>query len=188
MKIIGLSGYARAGKDTVAGILYTHGFEGRKVTTMAFADPMRDIEKWYRGDIGKLRHDNPECYRADMQLLGQYMRDIDPDIWVKALAKWAVYIQDSRCLVITDVRYPNEMHWIHSQGGEVWWVDNHRATKINDHESEQHYETIKAHANHIIDNSGTLDDLEATVVRLGNRRAAPQADEDPLSRYGGPRE
>ena len=124
-KIIGLSGKARSGKDTAAGMLKT-AFNAK---TVAFADPIRDAmrvlfdfnEEHFNGSlkevvvpwIGK----SP---RQLMQTLGtEWGRNIvNNDIWRILAARKIEQITDSfDHAVVTDVRFENEAEMIRSMGG-----------------------------------------------------------------------
>jgi hypothetical protein len=190
--LIAISGYSQSGKDTLGRLLVKHGYLSRPVRTLAFADPMRTVVRWFRGDIGHLRATNPEGYRADMQFVGEYLRrNVFPDVW---LACAQTRYELARCserhpvVVFTDLRYPNELDWVRSHRGQVWYVDNDRAKVINGHPSESHYDYIRESADRIWDNNGTPEDLEEAVVRLGDGWFAAGVDEDPLPGTGGPGE
>lgn len=190
--LIALSGYAGSGKDTLGKLLTKHGYRSRNVRTLAFADPMRQLVRWFRGDIGNLRETNPEGYRADMQFIGEYLRcNVHRDVWVAcAQARYEL----ARCtglnpvVVFTDLRYPNELDWVRSHRGEIWWVENERCGPVNEHSSESHYDYIKSCSDRTIDNNGTYEDLEAAVVRYRDGWFAAGVDEGPLPRTGGPGE
>lgn len=187
--LIALSGYAHSGKDTLGKLLTKHGYRSRPVRTLAFADPMRDIVRWFRGNVSALRAANPHGYRADMQFIGEYLRrNVYPDIWVacaQARYELARCSEQHPVVVVTDLRYPNEMDWVRSHRGQVWWVENERCDKVNEHSSESHYDYIKSCSDRTICNNGTFEDLEATVVRLGDGWPASGADEDTLPGPGG---
>lgn len=139
--IIGLSGYAQTGKDTVADYLVKeHGF-----VRVAFADKLRnvlydlnpmvgqeplqakiDVEGW---DKAK---QNPEVRRL-LQALGVAARvNIHPDIWVRAALD---SIKNDR-VVITDVRFLNEAQAVKDYNGEIWRVTRPGVGAVNAHVSE----------------------------------------------------
>lgn len=182
--LIALSGYSRSGKDTLGKLLTKHGYRSRPVRTLAFADPMRQLVRWFRGDISHLRATNPEGYRADMQFVGEHLRrNVFPGIWVacaQARYELARCSERNPVVVVTDLRYPNELDWVRSHRGQVWWIENNRCGKVNKHSSESHYEYIRDSADRTIDNNGTYEDLEAAVVRYRDGWFAAGVDEDPL--------
>jgi hypothetical protein len=168
-KIIGLSGKARSGKDTAAGMLKT-AFNAK---TVAFADPIRDAmrvlfdfnEEHFNGSlkevvvpwIGK----SP---RQLMQTLGtEWGRNIvNNDIWrILAARKIEQITEDSNHAVVTDVRFENEAKMIRSMGGRVWHIVRDSIPTVSAHASEA---GIAFHdGDVIIHNNGTLKDLFDSV-------------------------
>jgi hypothetical protein len=150
--IIGLSGYARSGKDTVAGMLMgLHGYE-----RVAFADKIRELlyemdplvmhnymdfrlqdvidsKGW---EIAKTEF--PEVRRL-LQDLGVGARKLFGDtFWVDQVVgqfghAWWGYDKN---VVITDVRFTNEAQAIKGKGGQIWRINRPGTEAINDHVSE----------------------------------------------------
>lgn len=150
--IIGLSGYARSGKDTVAGMLMgLHGYE-----RVAFADKIRELlyemdplvmhnymdfrlqdvidsKGW---EIAKTEF--PEVRRL-LQDLGVGARKLFGDtFWVDQVVgqfghSWWGYDTN---VVITDVRFINEAQAIKGKGGQIWRINRPGTEAINDHVSE----------------------------------------------------
>jgi len=167
--IIGLSGYARSGKDTVAKTLINqYGFE-----RIAFADPIRDmlvfvnpiLENGSRlneelRDIGwenlKLRSE----VRRLLQELGMAGREImGNDIWIiSALRKMD---DPNQHYVITDVRFENEAHMIKQLNGQIWRIERESVGPINGHTSELDLNDFDF--DRVIHNNSTLDSLELAV-------------------------
>lgn len=160
-KLIGLYGYSRSGKDTIANYLVkNHGFERR-----AFADPLRKVlynilKAWdgssylidnYGWDYAKKEF--PEIVDA-MIALGAGMRELNPDVWIPGVFN-GDYPQH---LVISDVRHPNEAEAVWDAGGELWKVTRPgtepRAmdTMLENWQFDRH-----------IENTGTLEELEEKV-------------------------
>lgn len=133
MTIIGITGYAQHGKDSLAAGLGLVGYE-----RLGFADELKDMAL----DIDPLV-DCPECcgswdlarlstivgvegweeakkaaeVRRFLQKLGTQARNhIGPDVWVQALERrWLESGWTN--IVIPDVRFPNEAAWVHKNGG-----------------------------------------------------------------------
>ena len=170
--IIGLSGYARSGKDTVAELLVLN-YEFKR---MAFADGIRDalialnpilhdgyrlneIVKMYGWEVAKSKDE----VRRLLQVMGTEVgrKLIHEDVWV-----WRLFnsINTDERIVIPDVRFPNEARMIEQNGGEVWRINRHNHKPVNDHISEH------AMDNHmfkrVVYNDGTLDDLADEVFML----------------------
>lgn len=172
-RLIGLTGYAGAGKDTVRQVLEEqHDLDG-----MAFADPIREMlgallnsvgvdESWMTVRYLKER-DIPQLgmsYRKLAQTLGtEWARALDPDFWVRiAAARFEMCSEfSSPGVVISDVRFPNEAAWIRSRGGVIWRVIRPGTEPVRAHASEDLIAGIQH--DHVIDNRGDLDDLDDAV-------------------------
>ena len=125
--LIGIAGYGQVGKDTIAALL--PGF-----TRVAFADALK-------ADLGpvlaKMRDAgaDKETMRPLMVEYGRAMRSIDPDYWVKR-----VNFRAAENVVVTDVRYVNEVKAIEAAGGVVVLLnrDGYRA------KNEEEFRSIDA--------------------------------------------
>jgi hypothetical protein len=129
MKIIGISGKKGAGKTTVAEYLDTVSVVERWVALVGFASVIKeeycnffapevhptdlDIQS-VKDTVGK----HGKTHRIALQEFGVGMRDIDPNVWVRA---WAGETKKYACdlMVVPDVRFPNEVTAIHDMGGKV---------------------------------------------------------------------
>jgi hypothetical protein len=169
--IIGLSGYAQSGKDTVAELLcLNYGY-----TRMAFADPMRDaiytlnpyveggnrvadLVDEYGWDVAKA---NPEVRRL-LQVFGTEVgrKQFGENFWVQQ----AFDKLESTKIVFADVRFPNEANEIIQYGGQVWRVNRHNHAPVNTHKSEHAMDNFMF--KHVLYNDGTLDDLSDEVFML----------------------
>jgi hypothetical protein len=178
--IIGLGGHARSGKDTVAAYLIErYGF-----VRYAFADAVRTaalaldpiiytIPSFYvNGAPEPVRLSEivaadgwedakamPEVRRT-LQRFGMGVRDIDPAFWIKATM--AQLADETRPVVVTDVRFPNEVEAVRARGGLFVRVRRPGATG-NGHISEHANDHIAADVE--INNAGSLADLAATIER-----------------------
>lgn len=145
---IGLSGYARSGKDTVGDHLANeHGY-----TKVSFADPMREALKrlnptidvdgynvqlasaleYFTWDELKAHSDN---IRPLLQRFGTEVgRDMfGQDFWVNyAISR----LEDGARVVFTDVRFPNEAEAVKALGGKVWRIERPGVEAANGHASE----------------------------------------------------
>ena len=166
--LVGLSGYARSGKDTVAGILIErYGFERR-----AFADVLRqsvyrlnplcgksirvqDVVDEYGWEVAK---SNPEVRRL-LQVMGtQVGRELfGANVWVD---KSMVDLPERT--VFTDLRFPNEATAVRKRGGTVWRVSRRDVGAVNEHESERAMDNYPFDA--WVKNDGNLDDLRMQVA------------------------
>lgn len=148
VEVLGLSGYARSGKDTVAArLVEKHGY-----TRMSFADPMREALYKLNPDIDVDGYDMKLAaavdllgweqlkgasngIRALMQRMGTEVgRDMfGENFWVDAALS---RIPDGSKVVFADVRFPNEAEAIKNLGGEVWRIIRPEAGPANAHISE----------------------------------------------------
>jgi len=192
--LVGVLGFIGSGKGTAGEILEDMGF-----TSLSFASNLKDVAAvmfdWPRhlleGDTKESREwrEQPDDFwskefgysispRKVLQLLGtESVRDVfHKDFWILSLKKKMVF---GKNYVVTDVRFPNEMNFIHQQGGilvevqrgpDPHWYDI--ATKanrgdisaarwLNDnqiHSSETSW--VGGDIDYKIYNDGTLEDLK----------------------------
>ena len=132
MKIIGLTGLIGAGKTTVAQVLEDEGYEH-----LAFADGLKEVVALTYGlPLELLMGDTPasrewretkiinigKTPRQILQETGNYMRAVDPDVWVRMLARKMnlMIVEESlEKFVISDIRFPNEFQFVKSRNGYV---------------------------------------------------------------------
>ena len=171
--IIGLTGYAQSGKDTVAQILVKrYGF-----TRVAFADPIREfaydvnpivdtvanekITLRYMVDRdgweGAKKH---EEVRKTLQRIGVAARNnFGDDFWIiKAMEK----VKHADRIVVTDVRFINEAKWIKNyEQSQIWRIKRLGIGAVNNHVSESEMDGYKV--DQILVNNGTLDELDFLI-------------------------
>jgi hypothetical protein len=172
--IIGISGYAKTGKDTLGQVLVEkYGFERR-----AFADKLKEaalalnpiiftgrverlssiVARMGWGEAKEFRE-----VRQTLQRMGTEMgrEAIDPDIWVTAMEntmRRTITGQVTKNYVVTDVRFMNEANWIiHRQHGKVLRIERPGVGPANDHISETGLDGYPFSGK--IVNDGTIDDL-----------------------------
>jgi hypothetical protein len=168
--LVGLSGYARSGKDTAAVALSDLGFERR-----AFADAMKtalyrlnplipdgddltriavvvDTEGWERAKS------RPEV-RSLLQRLGTQAGRmvLGDDIWVDTALR-----DLSERTVVTDVRFQNEADAIRSHHGIVIRIERPGVGPVNGHPSETGLEGYPFDA--VVQNDGTVEELHANIA------------------------
>lgn len=182
--LIGITGFARSGKDSVAGFLRP------KYERIAFADKLKaialtidplvqvsceaprladisvccDIQRvsWLLGhgaDEGWLKeHTN---YRVFLQDLGNAVREtLGKSTWIDA----ALRDRDTaKRYVITDVRYANEADAVRAAGGEIWRIERPDTGPANDHVSE--LEMVTYPVDHVI-----VNDLDTPALRFKTAR------------------
>jgi hypothetical protein len=147
--IIGLGGYRRAGKDTFSDIL-TLVAESRGYFVLRIPMALalrRAAAEAYGIDIGAFTDDELKeqpvtgwqiSPRQMLINLGQAMRGVDPDHWVK---RWRFEIDRgskiaSSVVLVPDVRQDNEAEAIIATGGSNCFVTN-PATSWNGHATEE---------------------------------------------------
>lgn len=143
--LIGLTGYMRTGKDSVAALLVAEGY-----TKLGFADPLRDMA--YAIDptislegvpegLGLAPFETSVTYTTLLDTIGYEAAKSIPDVrrflqrlgtegvrgvlgdstWVDIAKERALAItRNGGKVVFNDVRFPNEADAIHDLGGEVW--------------------------------------------------------------------
>lgn len=193
MEIIGLSGFARAGKDETAKVLVEdYGF-----TRVAFADKLREVlyqlnplidvehfvyddkflerepvfKRYVQDVIDRFGWDGyketpygPEIRRL-LQRLGTEAGRLTlwDSIWIDA----AFAGVESKKVVVTDARFINEFEAIKERGGEIWRVERPGIGPANNHASEIEAITYRGFDAKII-NDGSLEDLRNEVKIVYN--------------------
>ena len=165
MQLIGLSGAARSGKDTVGKFLE----EWHYFKRYAFADPLKKcasemfglpLETFYEGDREIINEFWGFSPRQMLQLLGtEGGREVfGYDLWTKraqmewdthkeAITNSAKYVsgqhlQGHNGMVITDVRFENEAKFVKDQGGIILHIERPGAdgsVGVSNHASEAGY-------------------------------------------------
>ena len=186
MILIGLTGRAQSGKDSVADYLEVqHGFIG-----MAFADPIKNaLLAMFDEDIDDGRDKEAvidwigKSSRELMQTLGtEWGRQmIHEDVWVRCLERALdenLDTNDPHPIVLTDVRFENEARWVRQRGGTIWRIERPDARAARAHSSEAGIPDDLVGL--VIVNDGTLDRLHAKVntALLVSCGLIPQPDQE----------
>lgn len=169
--IIGLSGYAQSGKDTVAKTL----IEEYGYKRIGFADPIREfvlkinpilydgrrLGEWVKEFGWEITKAQTEARRL-LQETGMVAREMfGEDFWV-SLALSDINYSDK--VVITDVRFTNEAHMIKMLGGKVWRIVRPGVGPVNSHVSESDMDSYEV--DNVILNDSSLEDLQDRVRKL----------------------
>lgn len=200
--LIGVLGFIGCGKGTVGDILCEeYGFE-----QVSFASHLKDVASvlfgWKRelleGDTNESRDfrqepdqfwsekfNKPFTPRLALQLLGtEAVRNVfHEDFWIHAL-DMKIQKNPVKNIVITDVRFKNEIDWVHSKSGilievrrgnkPTWYTlaaEANRGSKRAErfmldesgvHESEWRW--IGHNINRVIDNNSDLDNLKERLA------------------------
>ena len=200
--IVGLLGFIGSGKGTAGDILKDMGF-----TPLSFAKGVKDVAAemfdWPRhlleGDTDASRkwREQPDKFwskefgkeftpRLALQLMGTEVgRSVfHEDFWVIKMKKYIIENPEQN-FVITDVRFKNEMQFVHDHGGTLieiqrgikphWYgiaskanrgdraAENFMLERSGIHESEWRW--IGGTIDHFIDNDGTLEDLKKNITK-----------------------
>ena len=172
--IIGLSGYARSGKDEVAKILV----EDYGYTRVAFADKIREllldtnplikdgfriesVVNAYGWEQAKVLF--PEIRRLLQDLGVGARKTFKETFWVDQVIdqfghSWWGYDTN---VVVTDVRFINEAIAIKGKGGKIWRIKRPGVEPVNNHISERDMDGYQPDM--ILKNEGTLEDLRTLV-------------------------
>ncbi|MGW9280714.1 deoxynucleotide monophosphate kinase family protein [Streptomyces diastaticus] len=184
-KSIGLIGRAQSGKDSVgARLAKRYGYQ-----RVAFADQLKraalridplivnhiDVPERLSAIVGRVGWDtakvmHPEIRRI-LQHVGQTVRELDADFWIRH-ADPAIEAADRLNLpvVVTDVRYPNEVAALEARGFHMVRVTRPGTDTPGSHTSETALDDWRTPLT--ISNSGTLADLHNIVDSLLLPRAS----------------
>jgi len=180
MILIGLTGKARSGKDTVGAWLKKH----CRMHTTYFAEPIKEgcramfglTDAQLFGDQKETVIEKYGCSpRQLMQWAGtEFGRQmVHPDVWLmqtedkwRALQGAGSCIHGTLCggLAVTDVRFENEAAMIRRLGGVVIHVDRPDVQQVAGHVSERGIEFVEG--DRLIVNDGTLAELYDQVDEL----------------------
>ena len=172
-RLIGFAGRKGSGKDTCAAVLVDYsGFE-----RFAFADCMKCICKGLFDLTDEQLHghskDEPDdryghSPRQLLQMFGaDFIRDmVSKDFWVEKFRKFmSERLDDDPPIVVSDVRFQNEVDVIRELGGKVYLINRRAAGAADLHRSED-VESLQNIAGSI-NNSWSLGDLQEAAYDLG---------------------
>lgn len=167
--IIGISGYARAGKDTIAAALVEQGF-----TLVRFSDPLKKMmlalnpliapglryaEVVTASGVEGAKH-YPEVRRLMQHLGTECVRTyLGQDAWVDALERT---LDGGVDYVVPDVRFLNEAELIRRRCGLVWRVNRPGVDAANQHISDTQLDDYKFDT--VFSNTGTVKDLHTLAL------------------------
>lgn len=164
--IIGLTGPAGVGKDTVASLL------AGLYKPYAFARPLKEalaVLRIYEPSIREAKElplqGRPFSYRKAAQTLGtEWARNLDPDFWLNLAAQ---NTQHMKQVVFTDTRFENEAAWVRKQGGAIWHISGRATTVAGEAANHASEVTVEfKEGDFKLDNSGSIEDLTCAVQEL----------------------
>lgn len=187
-KLIGIGGKLRSGKDTIADHLVLD-YDWIK---MGMSEPLLDasliLNPWIRIDnpnewytenefvklsdliesAGYTKAKEQEEYRVLLQKLGTEVgrHMIGENTWVDIAARDIIaHLGEGRDVIITGIRYQNELDMIRRLGGEAWWVERPglKTIEASAHSSENG--VVATDFDLMLMNVGTLTQLYAQVER-----------------------
>lgn len=183
VRLIGLCGYARSGKNATGQILEDdYGFR-----QVSFAQALKNVaaslnpllpgagpERSSFTLAAAFRHyggwdtvkENVPAAREFLQNLGVACREqIDEDVWVDALFN-RIEASDPATsrFVITDCRFPNEVAAVRRRGGQVWRIERPGTGPVNSHISESALPLDPQFYDRYVLNDGSLADLRRRVL------------------------
>lgn len=183
MKLLGLAGKSMAGKDTFAlPLIQSHGWSHLK-----FADPLKDMIRSLLRSAGVFYDEIEEMVEGNnketpspiffgksarfaMQTLGTDWRDmIHPDLWTNILETRLRNMEHANVpgVVITDVRFPHEVNFIHRLGGYVVRLNRVEGNKnITPHSSESYIESLNVDED--VYNNASVEALWARTTSIAN--------------------
>lgn len=178
LKIIGISGKMRSGKDTLAGVIIQQ-FPTSQVLRIAFADALKDEVAAACGVTRQFTEQNRAAFRHGWQWWGtEFRRDLcGKDYWTDRVEKTILMAMRrpgsyTSCVIITDVRFKNEYDFIRRNGGIIvrvnrkyGWIESIvRWLKHDRHSSECQLDSAKF--DYVI-NADSLCELDEKGRQLG---------------------
>ncbi len=173
--IIGLAGKAGSGKDLFAELIKKR-LGNDSVENLAFAKPIKDAAKILFNFTDEQLYDQTKKEEIDQrwgksprqifQWLGGLLReDIDDDFFIGNM-KQRIENSKAAVIVITDIRFLNELKLIKSMGGKVIKIvrPNAETTKHSDDISEQGIEDKFVDV--IVINDGTIEEYNDEIMEL----------------------
>lgn len=182
MVFIGLLGKKCSGKDTAASILITK----YNFTRLAFADPIKNIcRELFNFSYNQL-YNNKETIdeywgitpRKTFQFIGtdlfrnqinEILPNVKDNFWVLCLERKYkdIISKDPHAnIIVTDVRYQNELDMIHNNGGIIIKINRESLSEITDnHESEKHIDNINNY-DYCINNNNSVENLFLQIINI----------------------
>jgi len=163
MTSVGFVGFPGTGKDAIAQVLVEkHGFE-----RMAFGDAVKEmlvsIDPVFNtvDQLDLYKRASTHFTREKLQNLGEVMRQVDPDFWIRAVEEKGI----PNKVVYTDIRYLNELSFVQrNTGGKIINIRRDGMLAVNNHVSEWNTHVIAASADYTVHNNGTVEDAAERVL------------------------
>jgi len=160
------------------------GWSYRPVVKLAFADALKQEIIRATGVTLSDIETHKELFRPLLQVWGTEFRRKwnGDDYWISKVRLATDSAPDNALVVVTDVRYPNEVDFIRKRGGYLVQVVRPECKPTDTHVSE----TSMGHEvpNYQVDNSGSLHQLRENVTTLWRWLRAQEADGTPAPSLG----
>ena len=157
-RLIGISAYAKSGKDTVCSLMNKRLTElDYRPQKFPFASSLKKrIDPFLLKEIGisafTTNKAEKDIIRPFLVLYGETARDLNEDYWVEIVKEQIfafdeIYTKDGITMfpVITDVRYENEAKMIQELGGKILHIEREGVAPPNASE-EQNLPLVKSMA------------------------------------------
>jgi len=185
IRLIGITGKKFNGKDTLGNYFVTN----YNFKRLAFADALKEACRCIFGFTdeqlyGDKKEDIDIFWKTSPRIIFQYlgtdlfrnrlsviMPHLGSDIWVEVLRKQILdqwLTDEKKCIVVTDVRFPNEVKMIKNLGGIVLRVKRNNQNNSTDlHTSELNIDNLNVDAE--ILNNDTKEMLYENALSVLNK-------------------
>lgn len=146
MKFVGISGFARSGKDTFAKSLVNFTKRDSVIIPLALS-LKKEVDDFLiiQTQISAFTENNYEkdLIRPFLVFWGtNFRRSQDKDYWIKKLKNLAENFNDDVNVIIPDVRYENECDFIQESNGIVIGIDMEGAKPACENEKSETFRVV----------------------------------------------
>jgi len=127
MNIIAIAGNARSGKNKLASFMkQILEEEGEEVELVSFAHELKsEVNELLQNALGisAFTEDDKSksIIRPFLTFWGTtFRRALDPSVWINKIESKLI---ENKTYIITDMRYENELDWVHKQGGTTIFLE-----------------------------------------------------------------
>ena len=174
MRLIGITGKARSGKDSLA----THAWSKYGFTRIAFADPVKlaaqqkfglTADQTWNDDLKEVVIPHwgltpRQIFQREGTEAGRNV--FGGDIWLRRFMLTYNMLKNTDDIIVPDVRFDNESDLLRSLGGIIIEVRRGRAGLSGEAGAHASEAGLTRAADHVIDNNGTLEELCAAFDAL----------------------
>lgn len=186
MKIIGLTGFARCGKDTLANEFIR--LSNSRIIKYSFATPLKELcrtafllsdeqlygeekedidERWGVSPRKILQTMGTNVFRESLSTFFPELKCVkEGEFWIHHFELWVKKQSEDGIIIIPDVRFKNEIDVIKKNNGIIIKIvrENKEAITGNSHKSEQELANYSGSIN--IENDGDYDKYIHTIQEL----------------------